>query len=66
MSYFLKIQRTHLQYLHFGWGEGAGSSPKVLNSIRIFSSPEKLLDHSDSRDTPQTTYIEHLWGMAWE
>lgn len=61
MSYFLKTQRTpHLRYLNFGWGEEAGSSPKFLNSIGIFSLHEKILDHSDSRDTPRPITSERL------
>lgn len=65
MSYFEKY-REHQTYLIFGWGKDAGSNSTILNSISIFGSPEKLLDHSDSRDPPQTNYIRTLGGMAWE
>lgn len=42
-----------------------GSSLEVLNSISIFDSPEKLLDHSDSRDPLRSIKSEILGnGLA--
>lgn len=60
------MKNTGSTRLIFEWGEDALSSSKILNSISIFGSPEKLLDYSDSRDPPQTNNLRTPGGMAWE